>query len=147
MNNLINAFTNFPFIFAAKAADPITRKFIFAAGVSSAIYHLFENHKHNIHGITTVSRQTSYYLNRLDVLSANMLIIRMLHVYYTRYGFTGEYFTNHPWFSMFLLGSFSCNLISEYYPPIANKPALYTIVHSTWHLSVFMLVWHFVITK
>lgn len=145
--NLILAFSNFPAVFCAyrlyHSKDIFSLMSLIFVTTFSFLSHLLQNDKHNLIGYYPVSKNTSYYLNKLDVLGVIILLIRIGMVYHNRYGFDLKFFEKHKKFTFLLLISGISNIISEKYPPIANDPSLFTLIHAFWHISIFSLLDYF----
>jgi hypothetical protein len=140
MENIFVANTNllvlYPIIVCLNAQDFVTAYTIGFVGFASFISHLAENHKHGMRGVG-FSIQTSFLLNRLDVLGCILLIIRLAQLYYTRHGLTLSISNLHIIQILFVI---TLNLISEYDNQNIKLKSRYIITHSLWHISVFITI-------
>lgn len=106
---------------------------------ASLISHLIENHKHGMVGIG-LSQKTSYFLNRLDVLGCLLAGIRLLYIYYDKYGFnTTIIMQNKVQLLCYLLPLLPL-CISEYDKYNPKLKIMYIITHAIWHISIFLII-------
>lgn len=133
MWNAIIAITNFAALYPLNQSiinrDPLTSFLIFSAYLASFISHLAENHKGRLPGLMGVSTKTSWILNKIDVVAAWFLFLRLFYLY----GFSGW---NYP----MLISAFVCSILSEWVPKISKNPLGHTITHSLWHILIFWSV-------
>lgn len=134
--NLITAFTNitafFPLYRSCVHKDFITFGAISFVAVFSFISHLYENHKHGM-GLKEHSKVVSYYLSKLDVLGAWIVVFRLLPMafaVYDRVGITYYVFAG-------ITGFFGA--ISEY-DITEETRTKYLIFHGLWHLGSFVAI-------
>ena len=89
MENFIVAISNFPAILPIYTSiinnDLTTTVAILFVALASFFSHIVENHKHGMPGIG-YSMQTSYFLNRLDVLGCFFVVLRLSYIFYEKYG-------------------------------------------------------------
>jgi len=146
--NLVNGFSNFPVIYVINSClqknDKITACISLFVGLASFLSHLAENHKHNLPGVLGLNPRQSYLLNRIDVLGALLTSMRAMVIYHNRYGFSLNYFYMNIKFTYLLLPAIILNILSERLPIIANNPILFTLTHSTWHITIFSLFNYFI---
>jgi hypothetical protein len=135
--NFITAFSNVaclvPLAYIYEKKDYVTFSsllFLFGASFSS---HLIENHKHGM-GIPTHSKKLSYILNKLDVAGAVLLATRMAFVHMpVVYKLT--------WVDALATVLTGCiGYVSEM-DKTSNSKRSYIILHSSWHIGVFALVY------
>lgn len=125
--------------------DWLTMVLIIFAALMSFISHLVENHKHNLVGFNLVSPLTSYILNRFDVFGVILLMLRVIVMYYKKYGFSLLYFIHYPRNAVLLIFAVILNLLSEKNNFIANDSLYFTLIHSAWHVLIFYLLNQFII--
>ena len=141
-HNLITAFTNitciFPIYRALIQGDKVTASVLGFVSMASFVSHLAENHKHGMIGLFDVSQNTSWILNRIDVLGSILTIGRLMCLYYVKFGLNLSPVISNPiqWFLMLLPIVFL--KISEYDKYNASLRDMYLVTHSMWHLSVFL---------
>lgn len=133
--NVLIATTNLPALWPLVTSrnDPITFGAILFASSASFISHLFESHKHGMHGFGC-NEKLSYYLNRMDVIAAIILIYRMFEI--------SSWLTLIK-FTPIVLFSMVINVISERDKSLATRN-FFLITHSIWHISIFIIL-HFVL--
>ena len=133
MENILVAITNFPVLYpikvCIKSGDYLTASTFLFVGLASFFSHLVENHKHDMPGILGISPETSYLLNRLDVLGVCLVLARVSYLYLS------SIFLHLDLLALFLLSS-CFNLLSEYSGTVKNR---YIVLHSIWHISIFCL--------
>ncbi len=124
---LSNIFVLYPINRALNNNDIITAIVLANVGWWSAISHLVENHKHNMPGIG-LSKGASYWLNKADVFSVVIVIIRMLMIIdYT------VIFDRIPHVIIVCI----INLLSE-------MDIMYVLLHNIWHITVYLLMGHMI---
>lgn len=149
MENLIVAISNipalYPILISFKNKDNITFLCIVYVALASFISHLFENHKHGMHGIgyLNVNQDISYILNRLDVIGCIIVMIRFSYLYYSRYGLLLDPIIENGLYFISLICSFGLNKLSEYDKYNPNLKSTYIVTHSIWHISIFYLMGQF----
>jgi hypothetical protein len=139
--NLITAFTNvtcvFPLYQSIIQRDWITTCTIGFVAVASFVSHLVENHKHGMVGFFEVGKQTSWILNRFDVVGSIGTISRLLYLYYQKYGTNLTPVKLNPMKWILMLMPLVFLRISEYDKYNEALRMRYVVTHSIWHLSVF----------
>lgn len=142
IGNIIVAFSNLPCLLPIYTSiynnDLFTAIPIVSVSLFSFVSHLIENHKHGMPGIG-LSTKISYFANRLDVISCIAVILRMLFIYYQRYGLV----LHNNCFFLSLLMSFVILQISEYDKYNAKLRNRYIVCHYIWHISIFLLMQYF----
>lgn len=135
MLNLLTTITNFTSYYPVRRAlekgDWLTAGIISFAGISSAVSHLFESHKHLMDGFGT-DPKISYLLNRVDVFAVVVTLGRVLYLW-SRGNF--RIFEHRNLLSKLIL-AWGCNLISEQDPGYTY----YLPFHCIWHLSIFLIL-------
>lgn len=145
MENFIVAFSNLPVLLPIreswKQGDTLTATTIGFVGLASFISHLAENHKHGMPGIG-LSKQVSYFLNRLDVLGCFLTGTRLGYLYYMKHGITIYPIAKRD----IICASFAFLLlkISECDKYNSKLKWIYIPLHSLWHISIFMIMNRFV---
>jgi len=142
MENLITTLTNLPMLapiyYAYSNTDYLTTFIISFVFTGSFISHLIENHKHGMPGFIKVSKNTSYYWNRMDVIGCVLVIFRFVHLYF-------KHIPDITIIDMILiLFALSLNVISEYdkfNPQLKWFP--YLTLHSLWHIMAGHLMYIF----
>jgi len=137
--NLLMAVTNMtilaPIILAAISQDYWTLfvvGFVFAASVIS---HLVENHKYGMPGFIKVSKEVSYYWNRVDVFGCGLVVTRFLYLY-VKYGPPIT-----KWDALLTGISLVLNVASGYDKSNGNlKWFPYLTLHSIWHIMAGYLM-------
>lgn len=134
--NILVAFTNITAIISIitsyKAHDYTTMILIICASFASFVSHLFESHKHGMVGFGC-SQQYSYVLNRIDVVMAVLLVVRVLYCIITckPINILDAKLTFITLTAVFFV------LVSE----VDKSPStqvLFVITHSVWHLLIFL---------
>jgi len=146
MENIVVALTNYPVIYSIDLAfdkmDYLTGIILLNIGSASFLSHLIENHKHGMPGIG-FSSSTSYYLNRWDVISCILVAIRFGYLYWKKYDCNMTTLIKNKSmifefvFAMVILHLSECD---RYNPKLKY---MYIILHGTWHLKIFNLLYHF----
>lgn len=115
--------------------DTLTALTIAFVGLASFVSHLFENHKHGMPGLG-LSPQTSYLLNRLDVVGCILVAVRLIYLYVTSHG------PQLRFLDMLYLGlAYGLLRISEYDKYNASlKWSHYVWAHCLWHILIFMML-------
>lgn len=94
--NLLVALSNvlcyYPIRTALQNSDYLTASSIIFVSVFSVVSHLVENHKHGMTGIW-LSKEVSYFLNRLDVLSCFIVIIRFGYLFYSKFSIDHHFYS------------------------------------------------------
>ena len=146
MENLLVAFTNapayYPIIRTIKHADYLTTVAISFVACASFISHLAENHKHGMPGIG-FRPETSYLLNRLDVIGCLITSARLVYCYCLKHGFGFQPIYQTPYLIMWTIITMLLGRISEYDKYNPNLKHIYIPTHCLWHISVFMLIDYF----
>ncbi len=144
--NIVIAFSNI----AAYPALEYSYKNIFTfipllfVSTFSFISHIFESHKHGLYGFG-MDHKYSYFLNRLDVFGSIWLTLRILYLYYQKYGFNLSPFFSDPYLPMLTIFAFVFSILSEhqywmgtsYNPNVESLKRLYLITHCLWHILIF----------
>lgn len=135
--NIITASTNLaaiaPLYISWTNNDMITFTLTTLAASASAISHLFESHKHGLHGFGT-KPIVSYYLNRIDVVAAHALFCRVGYLFYNNYQTMN---INDIYITLASLSIFGlCGAISEKDLSESTK-FRYCIFHNIWHVGIF----------
>lgn len=141
MKNLIMALSNLPalvplYIIFCNKEDYTTGIILSLAVIASFISHLLENHKHGMIGYYDVSSMTSYIWNKLDVIFANMVFLRIGYLYFNIYGF----YIYDPHMIVNFLLIFLIGIFSEYDKYNPNLRNIYMIMHITWHCGIYILL-------
>lgn len=144
MENLPTTLSNLPTLvpiyLSFQKSDYLTCVCISFVFVFSFLSHLVENHKHGMNGFIKVSRESSYYLNRLDVLGCIMVIVRFSSLYFNKN-------LSFSWDDYFILVvSLLINFISEldkYNHKL--KWNHYIPLHSIWHLLAARMMYIFLL--
>ena len=138
--NWIVALSNFPCLYPLWRAkgDWWTFATISFVSIASFISHLAENHKHNMPGALDVSKQCSYFLNRLDEFGCVLTIARFSQLYYYKYGLYHQGVVEHPFLVLSALFAFICLKISAF---LDGKP--YVVMHSVWHIAIMIIMGHY----
>lgn len=143
INNIINCITNitclFPILLSIDSNDYTTTSIVLFAGISSAISHLFESHKHNMNGFG-MNTTYSYLLNRLDIIGVIATVVRCLYMINQKTTIYIFIINNMQWIYMFIF-SLLLLIISEM--DVGNK--IYIPFHSAWHLSIFLILYKLLI--
>ena len=116
----------------------------------SAISHLYENHKHGM-GLKEHSRNFSYFLNRMDVVSAIVLFVHIflfLSNAFLRGNNLTENFglvltticTHNQSKVLFTLLSFCCNIVSEEITTGEETRTWFILFHGIWHITIFLVL-------
>jgi hypothetical protein len=152
MENSLVAISNmpalYPILISYKNNDRITFTCILFLASASFISHLFENHKHGMHGMNfikylNISSTTSYILNRFDVIGCIIVLIRFIYLYHSRYGYNLNLITKNGLYFGALICSFGLNLLSEYDKYNPKLKYMYIVTHSIWHICIFYLMGQF----
>lgn len=75
----------------------------------------------------------------LDVLGVFMTLLRFLHLYLLKFGFSTRFFSKHYGLVAVLVCSYMFNFVSEY-DKTAETKRFFIITHSIWHISIFILM-------
>lgn len=110
--------------------DKLTLYSIIFAASASFISHLFESHKHGMIGFNC-SHQISHLLNRIDVIGAVSLIVRIFII--SKWTILLKYSIPVCFCGLF-------NLISEYDKSRATRD-FFLITHSIWHIGIFITLY------
>jgi hypothetical protein len=138
---LSNFMCLYPIIEAWNNDDLITFVLTLNVGLASFFSHLFECHKHGMTGMG-LSKRTSYILNRWDVISAILILLRVVQLILDNLEIIEleEFRVCVGWAVILLV----INLISEHDHSIKTR-STYIITHSIWHLGVFYLLGSFLV--
>jgi len=142
MENLLVASTNLPILLPLYLTylnnDYLTGLSLLFLGIFSFTSHLFENHKHCMPGFG-LSKRISYILNRLDVLGCIIVGPRLLYFAYIN-------FLILSWNKILILLILLCfNLVSEYDKTTVALKSRYILLHSIWHIGIFMWIYFFLL--
>jgi uncharacterized membrane protein YadS len=143
MENIIVAVSNLASILPLYTSyahnDIITMSLILFVSLASFMSHLVENHKHGMPGIG-FSKKTSYLLNRLDVIGVILLGIRLIYLYYHKYGLNFFPIMQQKKLFIMVLILFILLRISEYdkYNPKYKK--MYILNHFIWHIGIYYAI-------
>jgi hypothetical protein len=134
--NMITAATNIfaviPAAIAYSANDTVTSACVACAGFFSTISHLFESHKHGLHGFG-MSPNFSWWLNKLDIGGVVVLSFRIIWILCLRKSFCTEFMRLlFPLMSLLI-----CNLISEH-DTSPRTTFRYLLFHNAWHMGIFV---------
>lgn len=147
--NILIALSNFTCVYPMYQAfmneDTITLCAITFVSLASIFSHLVENHKHGMVCTSEmgISKQTSYLLNRCDVLGCVLVVARFLQLYYNKYGFAlNIIFDNKLIYLMYLIPMIF-SLISEHDKYNAKLRKIYIVTHSIWHITIFITMGSF----
>ena len=139
--NIVTAITNgfaiIPLYYAIKANDMVTSWIICVSALASTLSHLFESHKHGLHGFGTPAKY-SYYLNRCDVVCAVLLFGQVLQLATFNIMVPQDIYILTICGSIFLI----CNKISESDTTIRTQKR-YLIFHNIWHIGIFCTLGYF----
>ena len=141
--NYITAISNitcyFPIVATYRRKDYLTCGALCFVSAASFVSHLFETHKHDMSGIMPVSKTTSYFLNRIDVLGCSIISIRLLYLFLIKMENKKIIFQMMKHYKTLLLCSLPLLLltISETDKLNPRLRTRYVITHSLWHLTVF----------
>jgi len=131
--NVIMAASNIgciqPIMTALQHNDTITLSVLIFVSLASTVSHLFETHKHGMYGFG-VSKELSYFLNRLDVIGCVMLVSRFLYI---SPDFRMIQF-NHI---VILTIAFIVNIYSEHDAHNAERKYKYMLFHCVWHFLIY----------
>ena len=141
MDNLPTTITNLLFLLPISKAyhhnDYLTASAISAVGTASFISHLVENHKHGMPGMIDVSKNTSYFLNRLDIFGCVIVALRFGYIFITNW----KRMRISRMEVILTLSALICNMASEYDKHNSRlKYCLYIPLHSIWHIMAAMLM-------
>lgn len=146
MENIVVAFSNAPCIYPLyityKNKDWITFSSVAFVSGASFVSHLFENHKHGMPGLG-LSTNTSYILNRFDVLGCVIVITRVAYLFYKKYGFDSTVVKENY---LLVLAASLCGIclrISEYDKYNPKLKTMYIATHSVWHVGIFLVMGRF----
>jgi len=143
MENIIVALSNFTSLLPIYTSyihnDNITTYIILFASLASVTSHLVENHKHGMPGIG-FSKKTSYYLNQVDVFGYILVGMRMVYLYYHKYGPNIFPFLQQKKLIFFILVFFIILRVSEHDKYNPNLKKLYMITHCIWHVGIFIIL-------
>lgn len=143
MENLIVALTNYTCVYPIYTSisnnDYTTTLCITFVALFSFLSHLVENHKHNMPGIG-VSKKWSIILNKLDVLGCWIVIIRICCLYCVIHGFDFNILLKNYYLLLVYVNLLI--ILKESETDVHNKNLKfgYILLHSVWHLCVFMLL-------
>lgn len=166
MENLIVAVSNYPVIYLFQTTcihqDIYTAILVSFVGYMSFLSHLYENHKYGMPGLSLKwlssrpTRKISYFLNRCDVIGVIMLCVRLLYLYFNKYGLCFDplfktinsshdiqfIILNSSYDLQFIIGGLLClilNIISNIDKYNPRLKYFYILTHSLWHYSIFTL--------
>ncbi len=149
MENILIACSNYPAIKIIQSTqnnnDIITYIILLFTISISFLSHLFENHKHGMSG-WYLSRDWSFFLNRLDLLGVIVTLSRFLYLYYIKYGWDLSVLIPHQYPLFLTFSGIVFNIISEYDQQNPELKAIYIIAHIMWHLIFFDVMDYFYIT-
>lgn len=147
IENLIVSISNFscvyPLYLCYKNKDIWSGLAIGFVSTFSILSHLVENHKHGMIGIGGFSKETSYILNRFDVLGCGISMVRFGYLYYKKFGwnlyplFSDKYLVELAIISFFFL---RISEYDKYNPRLKNR---YIITHCIWHIGIFIAMGDF----
>jgi hypothetical protein len=141
--NILVACTNYPAIYSIKQAfwanDTITFIVLLFVALASFISHLVENHKHGMNGIG-LSTKVSFYLNRVDIIACICVIFRLIYLYCAKYGTNINILLKNKYKVLIMITPIIFLAISEYDKYNHNLKTLYIIMHSLWHISIFVVI-------
>ena len=144
IENIIVAVSNLPAIYpiyiSFKNNDVYTMNCILFVSFASFFSHLIENHKHGMPGIG-YSPYISYVLNRFDVLGCGITMVRLLYLYYCKFGLDIKVLLDNKYI---LLLAFLMLRISEYDKYNPNLKILYITTHCLWHILIFGFMGKFI---
>lgn len=138
---LTNLMCLYPIIEAWNNDDFLTFVLTLNVGLASFFSHLFECHKHGMTGMG-LSKRTSYILNRWDVTSAILILLRVIQLILDNIEIVElpEFGRYMGWLIILLV----LNLISEYDKTIHTR-STYIVTHTIWHLGIFYLLASFLV--
>lgn len=143
IENLIVAFSNFPCVLSIHSAyinkDMKTLIILIYLSCASFLFHLVENHKHDMPGIF-FSKKISLYLNRLDLLGCFFLVARFIQLYYTKYKLSPDALYCKKIFLLSSVVSFILLLIPSIVSHHPKRKNVYIVFHSLWHMCIFMVI-------
>ncbi len=141
--NFITSITNFTAYFPIYTSfinnDIITASCLCFVGTMSTFSHLIENHKHGMSGIG-FSKELSIIANKLDVAGCVIIISRMMYLYYNKHRFSLDLLSNNKTLLISTLLLFACNKLSEYDNQNIKLRNRYIILHSIWHLGIYLSI-------
>ena len=142
MDNWLLALSNAPclwgMVVAGGVLDHSTALIVLIAGMFSFVFHLGESGRHGLAGCLALEHSEVMYWHSLDLLGVSMVIGRM--IYLIGYDQLLPFLSAHIGLTGSLGLALILNLVSERFPPIAQYPRRYAIVHSLWHVSIFSLL-------
>jgi hypothetical protein len=138
--NILTAATNgvaiYPIFLAYKANDMLTVGLIVTAAMASVVSHVLQSHKHGMWGFG-ISPMISWYLDKMDVVGAMMLVGRIGVMAYKFY--FKEHRSIPRTLVLSLILSLGSMLISES-DYSARTQTRFLICHNIWHVSIFTLL-------
>lgn len=137
-----NVFGLCPIMRSYQRQDYITTGAIGFVTGASFLSHLIENHKHGMPGLACFgfSTNTSYFLNRLDILGCILVSCRLGYLYLKKHSLSLRPILNSKYLLIGSLFALSLNLISEYDKYNINLKGMYIMTHICWHTSIFLII-------